>query len=77
MNGGEYGAALYQQKKAKQFNGLVSAPPVCYLVCQGHKWSWHRHVADMVEDCLAFCSEINLALTNYVLLQYISDCSKT
>lgn len=31
----------------------------------------------MVKDCLAFCSEINLALPNYVLLQYISDCSTT
>lgn len=63
------------RRKQNNSNDLFSAPPVYSLAYQGLKLSQHRHVADMVKDCLAFCSEINLALTNYVLLQHFSCCS--
>lgn len=65
------------RSKQNNSNGLASAPPVCSLACQGLKLSQHRHVADMVKDCFAFCSEINPTLPNYVLLQHFSCCSTT
>lgn len=73
--GGGRGQLSITRRKQNNSNGLVSTRPICSLACQGLKLSQHWHVADMVKDCLAFCSEINLALTNYVLLQHFSCCS--